>query len=58
MLELAIKFFQKVNIVTSFVIDGNRYDTVPNNTNNSSNYKITDTEVVIESGVWKLRVNV
>lgn len=49
---------QKSTAVPSIVIDGKYYDLLLNNVHSDTNYKIVDTEVVIESGVWKLKITV
>ena len=47
---------QKSTAIPSIVIDGKYYDLLLNNIHSDTNYKIVDTEVVIESGVWKLKI--
>ena len=47
---------QKSTAIPSIVIDGQYIDLLPNNVLSEHNYKIVDTEVVIESGVWKLKI--
>ena len=50
---------QPTSTIPSIVIDGYHYDLLPNNVyTKSNNYKIANTEVVIESGVWKLKITV